>query len=231
MDRGYVKLWRKTLDSGWFKNHKLWVFWSYCLVKATHKEITQMVGFQQVSLAPGEFIFGRKKAAKDLNMSEKEIRTCVKNLDKLGNVAIKRANKFSIITIINWDTYQCDEQEKGHQKGHVRAIKGPAEGHKQEHNHIRTKEINIYTSDFLSFWHAYPSKTGKGEAWKSWNKNGRPPLDIILQAIETQKKGRRWIEGYIPNPSTWLNQKRWEDEISTQGPQEGELTKWMRENS
>ena len=35
----------------------------------------------------------------------------------------------------------------------------------------------------------------------------------MIRAIEAQKKSRQWKEGYIPNPQTWLNQKRWLDEM------------------
>lgn len=38
----------------------------------------------------------------------------------------------------------------------------------------------------------------------------------MLNAIETAKQSRQWNKDngqYIPNPATWLNQKRWEDEI------------------
>jgi len=38
MQRGYVKLWRKSIDGGWLSNHKLWVFWCWALIKASHKE-------------------------------------------------------------------------------------------------------------------------------------------------------------------------------------------------
>ena len=38
----------------------------------------------------------------------------------------------------------------------------------------------------------------------------------MLNAIETAKQSMQWNKDngqYIPNPATWLNQKRWEDEI------------------
>ena len=37
-----------------------------------------------------------------------------------------------------------------------------------------------------------------------------------MTALEAQKKSLQWSkEGgqYIPNPTTWLNQERWEDEL------------------
>ena len=109
MQRGYVKLWRCSVDAGWLQNHKLWAFWCWCLMKATHKEYDQVVGCQVVHLFPGEFVFGRKKAAEELRVSEQEIRTMVDSMRKRKNLTIKTTNKYSIITIINWPTYQGDE--------------------------------------------------------------------------------------------------------------------------
>jgi len=109
MDQGYVKLWRKSVDSGLMQNHKLWVFWTWCLMKASHKKRKQMVGMQMVDLNPGDFIFGRKAASKELKLSEQTIRTCVQNLKKLQNLTIKVTNKFSIISVVNWGIYQVDE--------------------------------------------------------------------------------------------------------------------------
>ena len=103
---GYIKLWRKAMLSGMMKNHKLWTFWTWCLLKATHKERTHVIGFQEIELKPGQFIFGRKKASHELGLSERGIRTCLKSLEKTKNVTIKATNKFSIITICNWKLYQ-----------------------------------------------------------------------------------------------------------------------------
>lgn len=68
---------------------------------------------------------------------------------------------------------------------------------------------------FEIFWKAYPSKVGKGAAEKAWSKakiNGS--IDLVLTALEVQKKSPKWIKDggdYIPNPATWINQRRWED--------------------
>jgi len=70
---------------------------------------------------------------------------------------------------------------------------------------------------FEKFWNAYPRKVGKGAAEQSFKKY-RPNdelLKTILAAIENQKRSEQWHKDdgkYIPNPATWLNQKRWEDE-------------------
>ena len=115
MDRGWIKLWRKSNDKGWIKNHKLWALWSWALLKASHKEKWVMVGNQEIKLYPGQFIFGRRAAAKETGLSEQEIRSRLDFLRDAQNLTIKSTNKFSIITIINWDTYQSDERQNNHQ--------------------------------------------------------------------------------------------------------------------
>lgn len=76
-------------------------------------------------------------------------------------------------------------------------------------NHI------IYTPEFEQFWIAYPKKTGKDIAFKSWKKL-RPRIDDVMFSLSWQKESKQWVEGFIPNPSTYLNQGRWKDEPSEQ---------------
>lgn len=81
----------------------------------------------------------------------------------------------------------------------------------------KIRQDKIYTSDFLSFYSAYPRHVGKEAAWKAWKKyNGNiPPLDVLINKINEFKKTEDWQKDkgkFIPHPATWLNGKRWEDE-------------------
>ena len=212
MHRGYVKLWRKSLDSGMIQNHKLWVFWTWCLIKASHKKTKQMVGMQMVDLEPGQFVFGRKAAAGETGLSERNIRTCLQLLKNTQNLTIKPTNKFSIISIVNWSSYQQTDEQNDQQNDQQVTSKRPASDHKQE---CKEHKNNIYTPNFEKFWLIYPKKIGKGAAFKSYQKikEPKPTLKIIETAIENQKQSQQWQDSqFIPNPATWLNQRRWEDE-------------------
>jgi len=49
----------------------------------------------------------------------------------------------------------------------------------------------------------------------------------MINAIELAKKSEDWIEEngkYIPHPATWLNQKRWTDEVQKQHPLAGTVS-------
>ena len=69
---------------------------------------------------------------------------------------------------------------------------------------------------FEEFWDAYPRKSGKGAAEKAYGriKSHYALLPKMLSALEVQKQSEQWTRDggqYIPNPATWLNQRRWED--------------------
>ena len=71
---------------------------------------------------------------------------------------------------------------------------------------------------FDTFWQAYPKKIGKAYAKKCFDKL-KPSAELterMIKAIEEQKRSLEWKRDngqYIPNPSTWLNQGRWDDEL------------------
>lgn len=77
----------------------------------------------------------------------------------------------------------------------------------------------LYSPTFLEFWKAYPQhrRTGKGAAWKAWQKirGGSEVFGLIGAALEGYKKSHAWTKDggqFIPLPTTWLNQRRWEDD-------------------
>lgn len=78
------------------------------------------------------------------------------------------------------------------------------------------KDTYTYTDDFEIFWKAYPKKVGKGKAFESWQKI-KPSAELqakILRAVSEQSRSAQWQKEngqYIPNPVTWLNQRRWDD--------------------
>jgi hypothetical protein len=74
----------------------------------------------------------------------------------------------------------------------------------------------LYTPNFLKFWEAYPKKEAKGKAFESYKKikEPKPSLKTILDSIEQHRHLENWqTKQFIPHPATWLNQRRWEDEI------------------
>ena len=74
---------------------------------------------------------------------------------------------------------------------------------------------------FLKFWAAYPHKRSKGQAETTWKKlkPDEQLLERMLKALEQARTSAEWTnedgslrKKWIPYPSTWLNDKGWEDE-------------------
>tara|TARA_B110000858_G_scaffold187390_1_gene231636 strand:- start:68 stop:784 length:717 start_codon:yes stop_codon:yes gene_type:complete len=78
--------------------------------------------------------------------------------------------------------------------------------------------------DFDSFWKFYPRKASKDAARKAWIKL-RPDVHVMQMIADNVKerveKGewRKDNQSFILHASTYLNQKRWEDEVVDQQTQ------------
>lgn len=112
--KGWIMLHRKILESRVFQNEGLLKVWIWCLLKASHKE--QWVSFRtgkgesEVKLLPGQFVYGRKKAAKELKMKPSTVNDRMHKLKKGGNLVIQTGTHYSIITITKWDDYQSSNE-------------------------------------------------------------------------------------------------------------------------
>lgn len=79
------------------------------------------------------------------------------------------------------------------------------------------EKVPAWKNRFDDFWNLYPKKQGKGAAEKSWEKikpnedlfNGI--MDALRKNIQNNPNWKTENGRFIPNPATWLNQKRWED--------------------
>jgi len=115
-NEGWVPLFRKLLDSQVFQNEGLLKVWIWCLLKATHKEqwvsIRTGKGTTEVHLLPGQFIFGRKTAAKELKMSPSTAWKRITKLKNMQNLNIQSNTHYSIISVANWALYR-ELQKKG----------------------------------------------------------------------------------------------------------------------
>lgn len=78
-------------------------------------------------------------------------------------------------------------------------------------------EVVVEKADgFSRFWQAYPRKVGKADCVKIWKRKGLEKIaGKIIDSVQYHKDNDSTWENtqYIPYPSTYLNQGRWEDEL------------------
>ena len=78
--------------------------------------------------------------------------------------------------------------------------------------------LGEYEDSFNSFWKEYPEKVGKGKAYEVWQLLTEETKQLCITAIKKQVENKHFYkewkkEDIPPHPTTWLNQKRWEDEV------------------
>lgn len=87
---------------------------------------------------------------------------------------------------------------------------------KEEVLSICSKTKKHDTELFEMFYKKYPKKQAKSSALKAWGKIKNLDFDLIMESLEEQKQSDAWRKDngqYIPMPTTWLNQERWNDEV------------------
>ena len=109
--QGWVRFYRKSIDSSVWKNPIIWMVWSWCLLKSNHQINTFPFNGEDIEIKDGQFITGRIKATQEIPISEQQYRTSMKYLEKTKRLTIKTTNKFSLITVLKWEQYQKDNQQ------------------------------------------------------------------------------------------------------------------------
>lgn len=78
-----------------------------------------------------------------------------------------------------------------------------------------------FEDKFEMFWNEYPRHDNKQKTirWFEKNNPSNELLEIMLEKIRLLKQTNQWKnKQYIPMPTTWLNGKRWEDEVIIEEP-------------
>ncbi|MFB5349402.1 DnaD domain-containing protein [Enterococcus faecalis] len=119
MNTGYVKLYRKVMDSFVWTNPYMYKLWNLCLMKASHENRKFLFNGKEIWLNSGEFVTGRDAITFEMNKGVKRehqvnsgsVWRWLKRFEKEGMLNIKSTTKYSVISINNWDDYQASEHQ------------------------------------------------------------------------------------------------------------------------
>ncbi|MCX6170640.1 MAG: hypothetical protein NTX65_14965 [Ignavibacteriales bacterium] len=215
---GYVKLYRKSLDSVVWQNPNTWKVWSYCLIRANHKEAEIPFGDEVSILKPGQFITGRYTGAQECNMSPSTFWSQILKLKKLKYIDTFSDNKKTVITIVNWDV----EQSRRDNTDTKADINPTPIRHRQE-----CKNEENTPPDFEKFWDLYGKKADRVKSLKKWMNLPEAVKEKIFTTLPAYISATPELK-YRKNPLTYLNGECWNDEQAT--PQINYKPKWDYEN-
>ena len=136
----WIKIHRQIMKWGWYDDPATKAVFIHLLLNATWQESE----YHGVKLQPGDVIFGRKKYAKELGLSEQNVRTAIKHLLESSEIStIQTTNRFTAFRIEKWSIYQGDEVEDNQQANQQLTNNQPTTNHIQEG---KKERIYIYNN-------------------------------------------------------------------------------------
>jgi len=130
-NNSFITLHRRIMQWEWYTDANTMRVFLHLILMANHKESK----WRGETILRGQFLTGRKQLAKELKLSEKQIRVALNHLKTTGEVAIRATNKYSIITICNYSDYQDRKERKG-------PAEGPADGPSKGHQRATSNNVN-----------------------------------------------------------------------------------------
>ena len=124
---GYIRLHRKFIGWEWYTDINTKVVFLHLLLLANWKDGR----FQGVDVPRGSLITSIGKLSAETGLSENKVRTALNHLEKTGEIHKQITNRFSLISVQNYDLYQDESQAN-----HNQTTSNP----QANHNQITTNE-------------------------------------------------------------------------------------------
>jgi DNA-binding transcriptional MocR family regulator len=145
--QGYIKLWRKLQTQSYYGKPNYVALWIHILLSANHKQANIIWNNEKMTINPGQFITGRKELAKATGVSETTVERILKCLESGHQIGQQKTNKWRLISVLNWDKYQCDGHKNGQQKDNKKTTNGqPADTNNNDNNEKNEKNLDTNVS-------------------------------------------------------------------------------------
>ena len=228
MKNGWVSIWRR-LQHHWIWDDKPFSraqAWIDLIMRATHKHDKTVLFLNRTfTLARGELVTSLRFLAKEWGWSKNKVSGFLSNLEQdqmiqrphHSNRDRVRDSQFTRILIVNYGRFQ---PQKNEERDSERDTKRTRAGQRRDRNNNDNNVDNDNNNSFDRFWVEYPRKVSKKKAWDIWKRLKPTPelAEKIIESVKLAKQTPQWKKDngqFIPHPSTYLNQERWNDELGS----------------
>lgn len=229
---GWIKLHRGIFDHWIASDPECLCVWLRMLTDANFEDKKHLFNGSLIEIKRGQIIFGLEAWSAKTGVTISKLRRLLDMLEKDRMIDRQKTNRYSLISILNYSLYQDDDRQS--------ASKTQADDKQtatpKELKNIRSKEVNTLVDSsespsqqkadlladlFEKFWKHYTpiqGKQGKQAAKKAFEKllkgksEGQSRFWMNLMLAYYMDCRERQVVGYDAlHASTYINQKRWED--------------------
>lgn len=144
---GWIRIHRKLIESTWFNKSEYVHLWLYLLLKANHKDKEIMIGNEKVLVKRGQLLTSRHKLSEVVHVQENKIYRILKCFENEHQIKQQKTSKYTIISIVNYDMYQKNEQDNEQQMNN----KCTADEQPMNTNNNVNNDNNIYFNLFNKY--------------------------------------------------------------------------------
>ena len=219
MSRGWISLHRKILDNPILsrgRTYSRFEAFIYMLLKANHKENKCVIGNQLIQVKTGSFITSQKKLMQEFNWGSTKLRAFIKLLENDKMIKIKSSTYATMITIINYSSYQNMQTENKLQtKNNQTDTKLQSKTNNNDTIMFNKDNKEIRESNFRDlvgklFIELFPNKEIAileefTDYWTESNTGGVKMKFEMQKTFDPKRRLRKWVK----------NQKDWDKPLKT----------------
>jgi hypothetical protein len=213
---GWIKIYR-SITKHWIWDDSMYLkAWLTILITVNYEYKKVLVHGQIIDCNRGQSLLSLSSWAKAFGRkwSVQRVRTFFSMLEKDGMIVTEGMQKTTRLTVCNYDSYQDQQQANNKQlTSKQQATNKQLTTTKERKERKERKEGKEYNISFDFFWNTYDYKVGRPKAEKAW----------AGLTDEQREKVMEHLKVYIPStpdkkfrkhPTTYLNNKSWEDEVN-----------------
>lgn len=102
----WIKIHTKLLDWEWASCPETMALWIHILLRANYEDKR----WQGITIPRGSFVTSVDNLASTTGLSAQQVRTSLKRLISTSEITSKSTNRFTIITVCKYDSYQLNEE-------------------------------------------------------------------------------------------------------------------------
>lgn len=217
-DNSWIKSYRKIVDWEWFKKPEMVQIFTYLLHSANYEDRN----WNGIVIKCGQLVTSYEGIKSKTDNSIQTIRTCINRLKSTGEITCETTNKYTIITICNYEEYQQNEKTSNKRSNkqdnkettsqqqttnkqltttkeykeykNIKNDKKDKKDKKEEKNNVDLKKTKEET--ILEIYNLYPSKCiVKNSSTGKCSKN-KKMIEKLLETLSAEKI-KRTIEWYV----------------------------------
>lgn len=204
------------MDWEWYDDSQTVHLFVHLLLKANHKPRK----WRGKTVTRGQVITGLNVLGDETGISVQSLRTRLRRLELSGAICRKSTNKFSVITIPNYSKYQDKLEGLTINQQATNRQSTTNNNDNNDNNETKSGEkgepARANEIPFESFWDLYDKKVGRPKAEKKWAGLSKKDRLAVMEYIPKYKAAQP-EKRYRKHPTTFLNNRAWEDEIIKNG--------------